>query len=181
MKSLLLAGLLPFALSFTLHAQTNSAAPAPTAAKPYPVTAVVVSNKITFPVLLSKSSEPLMTNAVYSKTFGRKVIFTADLAVKSFDIEKLHPSVIAQLDLDTNKVIADQQALDKQNQQWAAQYQQQNQQYLATQAAELAKSQAAAQAASTNAASTKPQSTGKHSKRGTNPNQNPQTPPPSAN
>ncbi len=202
MKSLLVASVLLLSLITGLNAQTNSAAPdasaKPDAAKadaakpaaaseataepakpaePYPVTAIVVSNTITFPVLLSMNSEPLMTNAVYRRTFGRKVIFAADLTVKSFDINKLHPSVIAQLDLDTNKVKADQETLDKQNQEWAAQRQQQTQQLLSAEAAALAKNQAAAQAAqaaSTNGAPPAPgaaKHSGKHKTA-------PQTPPP---
>jgi hypothetical protein len=165
MKSLFVTAVLFFGFATVLYAQTNAATvtSAPTAdgtnqtsaaAQPYPVTAIVVSNTITFPILLSKNSEPLMTNAVFRRTFGRKVIFAADIAVQSFDIDKLHPSVIAQLDLDPDKVKADQDNLNKQNQAWAAQYQQQNQQYLAAEAAALAKNQAAlaAQAAaSTNA------------------------------
>jgi hypothetical protein len=162
MKSLFVTCVLLLTIVTGLRAQTNNAAPAPTAkveakpdaandtvkaAEPYPVTAIVVSNTITFPVLLSAKSVPLMTNAVYRRTFGRKVIFAADLSVQSFDIDKLHPSVIAQLDLDTNKVKTDQETLDKQNQEWAAQRAQQNQQLLSAEAAALAKSQAAAQAA----------------------------------
>ena len=168
MKSLLATGILLFALGSTLHAQTTNTAAAPAktadapktdatnqpaaATQPYPVTAIVASNTITFPILLSKTSEPLMTNAVYRRTFGRKVIFAADLSVQSFDVDKLHPSVLAQLDLDTNKAKADQEALDKQNQAWAIQHQQQTQQLLAAQAAAQAKNQAAAQAAATNGA-----------------------------
>jgi hypothetical protein len=132
-----------------LDADTQTNAPAK-ATLPYPVTAIVVSNTITFPILLSKNSDPLMTNALYRRTFGRKVIFTADLAIMTFDIDKLHPSVIAQLDLDPGKVKADQENLDKQNQAWAVQNQQKNQQFLSAEAAALAKNQAAAQAAATN-------------------------------
>jgi hypothetical protein len=126
---------------------TNEAA---IATKPYPVTAIVVSNTITFPILLSKKSETLMTNAVYKRTYGRKVLFTSDITLKSFDIDQLHPSVIAQLDLDPSKAKADQEALEKQKQEWAAQNQQQNQQLLAAEAAALSKNQAAQTAAATN-------------------------------
>ena len=191
MKSLLVSAVLLFALITGLQAQTNApAAAAPIkvdgpksdatnetakVAEPYPVTAIVVSNTITFPILLSAKSEPLMTNAVYHRTFGRKVIFAADLDLKSFDIDKLHPSVIAQLDLDTNKVKTDQDALDKQNQEWAAQRQAQTQQLLSAEATALAKSQAAAQAAqpaSTNGTPGTPSANGKpHHKK-------PATPPP---
>jgi hypothetical protein len=168
MKSLLATGILLLTFASALNAQTTNtvAAPAkpadepkpdatnqaPVVAQPYPVTAIIVSNTITFPVLLSKTSEPLMTNAVYRRTFGRKVIFAADLSIQSFDVDKLHPSVLAQLDLDTNKAKADQEALDKQNQAWALQHQQQTQQFLAAEAAAQAKNQAAAQAAATNGA-----------------------------
>jgi hypothetical protein len=195
------ACILLFAVASCLYAQTTNTAPVPAkatvaapaeapksdttnqvadAAPHYPVTAVVSNGVITFPILLSKTSEPLMTNAVFHRTFGRKVIFGADISVMSFDIDKLHPSVLAQLDLDTNKAKADQETLDKQNQAWAVQYQQQNQQLLAAQAAALksqAAAQAAAQAASTNgAAGASP--TPKHS-RHANPNsQNPPPPPP---
>jgi hypothetical protein len=180
MKSLLVSAVFLFALVTGLHAQTNAQAPAELVkaetakvAEPYPVTAIVVSNTITFPILLSAKSEPLMTNALYHRTFGRKVIFEADLQLKSFDIDKLHPSVIAQLDLDTNKAKADQDALDKKNQDWAAQRQAQNQQLLSAEAAALAKSQAAAeasQASSTNGAGT-PSANGKphHTKKPTTP------------
>jgi hypothetical protein len=190
MKSLLVSAVFVFALITGLRAQTNAPASTTTVktdapksdaanetakvAEPYPVTAIVVSNTITFPVLLSSKSEPLMTNAVYHRTFGRKVIFAADLQLKSFDIDKLHPSVIAQLDLDTNKVKSDQDALDKQNQEWAAQRQAQNQQLLSAEAAALAKSQAAAQAAepsSTNGAPGTPANGKPHHKK-------PATPPP---
>lgn len=209
MKSLLPAGLL-LSVVTCLHAQTTntattapaatSAKPAATAAaadsaktestnqpakpaEPYPVTAVIVSNTITFPILLSKTSEPLMTNAVFHRTFGRKVIFgDADFAVKSFDIDKLHPSVIAQLNLDPDKVKADQETLDKDKQAWNAQYQQQNQALLANAAAAMkkqAEAAQAAQAAATNGAPSTPPS-GKHSRRNQPGNtQNP--PPPPAN
>jgi hypothetical protein len=204
MKSLLVASVLLLTLVAGVRAQTNSAA-SETAAKPdttkadtaktdaakpeasgqtakpaepYPVTAIVESNTITFPVLLSSRSEPLMTNAVYRRTFGRKVIFAADLSVKSFDIDKLHPSVIAQLDLDTNKVKADQETLDKQNQDRAAQRQQQTQQALSAEAAALAKSQAAAQAAATNGGPPAPGAPGNGQKHSGKHKGAPQTPPP---
>jgi hypothetical protein len=194
MKSLLFSGIFLFALGSVLNAQTTNTAagPAKTADAPksdatnqaavttpaYPVTAIIVSNTITFPILLSKKSEPLMTNAVYRRTFGRKVIFAADLSVQSFDIDKLHPSVLAQLDFDTNKAKADQEALDKQNQEWAIQHQQQTQQLLAAEAAALAKNQAAAQAAATNGANpANPASNGKPR----HPKSSQQPPPPPAN
>ena len=183
MKSLLVIAVLLVALVTGLQAQTNAPAAGPVktdttnetakVAEPYPVTAIVVSNTITFPILLSAKSEPLMTNAVYRRTFGRKVIFAADLQLKSFDIDKLHPSVIAQLDLDTNKAKADQEALDKQNQEWAAQRQAQNQQLLSAEAAALAKSQTAAdasQGSGTNGAPGTPPAKTHHKK--------PTTPPP---
>jgi hypothetical protein len=193
MKSLFVTCVLLLTLVVGLRAQTNNATPAPTAnveakpdatnetakaAEPYPVTAIVVSNTITFPVLLSAKSEPLMTNAVFRRTFGRKVIFAADLSVQSFDIDKLHPSVIAQLDLDTNKVKTDQETLDKQNQEWAAQRAQQNQQLLSAEAAALAKSQAAAQASSTNGAPPAPGAQPNGQKRSGKHKGAPQAPPP---
>lgn len=192
MKSLFVSCIL--LLATALHAQTTNTAASPakpanvskidatnqTAAvvEPYPVTAIVASNTITFPILLSKTSEPLMTNAVFRRTFGRKVIFAADLSIQSFDVDKLHPSVLAQLDLDTNKAKADQEALDKQNQAWAVQHQQQTQQLLAAEAAAVAKNQAAAQAAATNGANSgNPAGSGKT--HHTKPPQS--TPPPPAN
>lgn len=204
MKTLFVASVLLLASLVGLHAQTNAAAAETTAkadapktdtakadtaktdtagetakaAEPYPVTAVVVSNTITFPVLLSAKSEPLLTNAVYRRTFGRKVIFAADLAVKSYDIDKLHPSVIAQLDLDTNKVKADQDTLDKQNQDWAAQRQQQTQQLLSAEAAAIAKNQAAAQAAATNGGPPAPGAPPNGQKHSGKHKGAPQTPPP---
>jgi hypothetical protein len=208
MKSLLVSAFLIVFVAGSLSAQTTNTATAPAtpaaapaaegpktdatadatnevakAAANYPVTAVVSNGTITFPVLLSKDSEPLMTNAVFHRTFGRKVIFGADIEVKSFDIDKLHPSVIAQLDLNPDKVKTDQETLNKQNQEWAAKYQQQNQQYLAAEAAALksqAAAQAAAAAASTNGTASPAPGT-KHSKRSNNPNngQNPPPPPPS--
>jgi len=192
MKSIFATVCLLLVLTASLGAQTNIATPAAasapklavtesatatatadganqattiTSAKPYPITAIIVSNTITFPILLSKTSDPLMTNAVYRRTFGRKVIFAADLTVSSYDIEKLHPSVIEQLGLDKDKVKSDQETLDKQNQELAAQRQQQNQQFLSSEAAALAKNQSAA-GDSTNAASASSSAPAKPHRRG---------------
>ena len=185
MKSFFVTAVLFAALVIALNDQTNAPVPITAAASttnqpakatpPYPVKAIVVSNTITFPILLSKTSEPLMTNAVYHRTFGRKVIFAADLSIQSFDIDKLHPSVIAQLDLDPGKVKSDQETLDKQNQEWAVQHQQQNQQILAAEAAALAKNQAASQAGSSNGNPAAPGTAPRHHK------QPPQGAPPPAN
>ena len=101
-------------------------------AEPFPVTAVVSSNTVTFPLLLSRMPAPLMTNAVYHRTFGRKVIFGSDLSVQAFDVDQLHPSVLAQLDLDPDRLKADQLVLDQQYQQWAARFRQQLTQLLST-------------------------------------------------
>ena len=194
MKSLFVSLILLFGFVSVLQAQATNAAAAP--AKPADTPKPDATNQpaaaaqpparsppsspakytITFPILLSKTSEPLMTNAVYHRTFGRKVIFDSDLALQSFDIDKLHPSVLAQLDLDTNKAKADQEALDKQNQEWAIQHQKQTQQFLAEEAAAQAKNQAAAQAASTNGANPgNPTPTRTHRQKSSQP------PPPPAN
>jgi hypothetical protein len=161
------------ALATNLPAQTNTTpAPATTAAadtaKPeapketdkataaYPVTAVVSNNTIMFPTLLSKSGTELMTNAVFRRSFGRKVIFAQEFNLRSFDVDALHPSVLAQLNLDADKLKTDQVELDQKNKDWAVQNQQKNQQILAAQAAALSKAQAAQQAASSNSAAGNP-------------------------
>jgi hypothetical protein len=126
-----------FACLGTQPAATNSEAKSDAAkpAQPYPVTAVVASNTVTFPILLSRNSEPLMTNAVFHRSFGRKVIFGEDLSVQAFDYEKLHPSVLAQLNLDPDKLKADQEALNQQYQLWASQFQKGIQQLLTSESA----------------------------------------------
>lgn len=129
MKSLLLGGVVLFAIIACVAGAGDTNQPAAGNA-PYPVVAIVSSNTITFPVLLSKKTEPLMTNAVFHRTFGRKVIFGEALSVKAFDVDQLHPSVLAQLDLDANQLKADQQAIDARYQQWAAQFHQRLQQLL---------------------------------------------------
>lgn len=113
------------------EAKSEVAKPAQT----YPVTAVVASNTVTFPILLSRNSEPLMTNAVFHRSFGRKVIFGEDLSVQAFDYEKLHPSVLVQLNLDPDKLKADQEALNQQYQLWASQFQKGIQQLLTSESA----------------------------------------------
>lgn len=129
-----------------------------TAAPPatnYPVTAIVSSNTVTFPVLLSTNSRPLMTNAVFHRTFGRKVIFGEDLAIQAFDVDELHPSVLAQLDLDPDTLKADQAAIDERYQQWAAAFRERVKQLLSTPAGASSVSAAAAGTNSaTNSAST---------------------------
>jgi hypothetical protein len=91
---------------------------------------MVSSNAITFPILLSKNSQPLMTNAVFHRTFGTKVIFAEDNSIQSFEFDELHPSVLAQLDLDPVQLKADRAALDQRYQQWATQFRAQLQQLL---------------------------------------------------
>jgi hypothetical protein len=165
MKLLFGFWLLFAASAVNLSAQTNTATtpaatpvdavkaePTPTnqtakTTEPYPVTAIIVSNTITFPTLLSKSGTELMTNAVFRRSFGRKVIFAQEFNLRSFDVDQLHPSVIAQLNLDPDKLKTDQSDLDQKNKDWAIQNQQKNQQILAAEAAALSKSQAAQQAA----------------------------------
>jgi hypothetical protein len=162
MKALLASGVF-FALVISLVArnQTNAVSSAPTTGvsdKPeqhYPVSAIVSSNAVTFPVLLSNTSEPLMTNALFHSTFGRKVIFGEDLSIQAFDVDHLHPSVLAQLNLDPDKLKADQQALDERYQQWTAAFRQQLQKYLASESTPTTgNSSGISNGASTNSAAT---------------------------
>ena len=125
-------GVLCFGLAAILAAAARAAGTnvSTEASQPYPVTAIVSSNTVTFPVLLSKNSQPLMTNAVFHRTFGTKVIFAEDTSIKSFEFDQLHPSVLAQLDLDPVQLRADQETLDQRYQQWATQFRAQVQQLL---------------------------------------------------
>jgi hypothetical protein len=161
MKALLASGVF-FALVISLAARNqNAVSSTPMTngpAKPallYPVTAIVSSNTVTFPVLLSNTSEPLMTNAVFHSTFGRKVIFGEDLSIQAFDVDRLHSSVLAQLNLDPDKLKADQQALDQRYQQWSTAFHQQLQKYLASESTSSAgNSSSIGDGTSTNSAAT---------------------------
>ena len=97
---------------------------------------------IIFEKLLSTNSSVLMTNAEFRRLFGRKVIFKSGFLSDSFDIERLHPSVLARLKLDVDKAKADQLTLEEANKKYLADAEKRRQELAIQQAAAIQKAQA---------------------------------------
>ncbi len=112
----------------------------------------VADGPIIFDKLLSTNSSVLMTNAEFRRMFGRKVIFKSGFLSDSFDIERLHPSVLVRLKLDVEKARADQLTLEEANKKYLVDAEKRRQDLAAQQAAAIQKAQADAAAAAAAAA-----------------------------
>ena len=72
------------------------------------------TNSIVFPELLSCSNTVLMTNAEFRCTSGTRVFFKNGSDYKFFDAFTLNSNVLAQIGISTNKLIADNEKIQKQ-------------------------------------------------------------------
>lgn len=77
----------------------------------------------TFPQLLGAKSEVLATNATYSSAFGQRLVFRPVTGSPlAFDVDELHPGVLAYLGLDADTLKQAQVELDQRRQAQEAAY-----------------------------------------------------------
>lgn len=76
------------------------------------------TNPIVFSRIVSTNDSVLMTNAEFRSAFGRKIIFKNGLQLESFDIGRLHPSILEALKLTPEGAKAEQAKLDEKNRAW---------------------------------------------------------------
>lgn len=85
------------------------------------VPSIQTADGITFPQLLSPSGGLLMTNASYVNVRGQKVSFKSGPAyAAAFNVDELHPAVLARLQIDPARAQANQAALDDREKQMRA-------------------------------------------------------------
>ncbi len=166
-------GALLWLAGLPLGAQTTNPPPPAAALAVTPRAAVApapdtngVPGPIIFEELLATNRAVLMTNAEFRQAFGRKLTFKSGFLSDSFDIERLHPSVLARLKLDLEKAKAEQAKIDEANQLQLAEMARRRQELKAKQALVAQKAREAAAIAASNAAAAGPPPNGAPRMRG---------------
>lgn len=90
--------------------QKAAAAQSPTESVPAPTVLRTnllgtMEKLIIFPALLTRSGQTIASNVQYSATYGRRVVFVfPDLQRRAFDIDDLHPEILAHLGINTEEI-----------------------------------------------------------------------------